>query len=319
MSKSKSILFLAATLIFLTIIVSPTLAQQNLSIGMSPSYKKETVEEGKVYSEELVVWNLTSSPQTYDIVVRGFRQVENTPGTAIMLSEEEEVINAYSASKWITLSQNEITLTPNKNEKIYYKISIPQGVAKGEYNAIISLISRTTNKQNETSAATSLSSGLPILLKIGDNFLESAELLGFNTDKKIYEKPNTLFLTNLKNLGETHITPKGDISVTNIFNQEVARIPFNKDQQSILRGNSADYRTKWELNSLLNEDKKLVVGPMKAKAVITYRSIQPGFAVLTGETSFWIIPWKYILGLLLLIVIITIIIKLVKKKRNLQK
>ena len=52
---------------------------------------------------------------------------------------------------------------------------------------------------------------------------------------------------------------------------------------------------------------------MKAKLMLTYRSFQPGFAVLASETTFWIIPWKIIIAILAAI-LLAIIIRISKKK-----
>jgi len=58
---------------------------------------------------------------------------------------------------------------------------------------------------------------------------------------------------------------------------------------------------------------------MTAKLIVTYRSYQPGFAVLEAETTFWIIPWKIIIAILLVIILLiayNIYRKNNKKKKN---
>ena len=275
------------------------------------------MQPGETYSDEIVFWNLSQEADTYDVYIRGFRQVENQPGTAIILTEEQEAEALYSASKWITVEKKTLTLEPSKNTKLKYTINVPTDVTEGEFNAQIFLISQAQGELEGTGAFANLAAGTPFLIQIGDEFVENAELLRFVTDKKTYEKINVDFLTQLKNLGDTHITPAGEIVVENIFRQEVARIPFNRNKQSLLRDNLGNYTDNWSQSGYLSPSKVLTVGPMKAKLLVTYRSFQPGFAVLSSEATFWIIPWKIIIAIL--VILLTGIIAVVSKKKLQRK
>ncbi|MHC1717010.1 MAG: hypothetical protein AB9915_03985 [Candidatus Dojkabacteria bacterium] len=313
----KKVVILLITVILFFISATTTInAQAALSIGTAPVSEKLTLAPGRTYNGEIVVWNLSQTTTKYRVVVRGFKQIENQPGTAIILTEEEEARTLYSASKWINISRNEITLIPNKNEKIYYRIDVPEGITKGEYVAMIAFISEAENKSLGTATFTTLSSGTPILIKVGEDFVENAELLKFQTDKNFYETPSIRFLTRIKNLGDTHISPVGEIVLTNIFDKEIARIPFNPNFQSILRGNNGEYSMDWNYGSFITKDKQIVLGPIKANLIVTYRNFQPGFSPLVAETSFWIIPWKYILLILLTIITIVILWKLRNRKKS---
>ncbi len=301
--------------IFSIIIAKPTLASE-ISIGTAPTSEKLQLTPGQKYNGELVVWNLTDKAITYDIITRGFRQIDNQPGTAVLLTEEQEKQSLYTATTWITVSVKSIELVPNKNEKIYYEIDVPSDVTKGEYTVMIAFISKNETTLSGTGATTTLSSGMPILIQIGNEFVENAELLNFSTSSNFYEFPSITFNTRIKNLGDTHITPTGEIILTNIFNQEITRISFNTNSQSILRDNTGNYTTSWNLGSFLTKDNILALGPIKAKLIVTYRTFQPGFAPLTSEISFWIIPWKYILILLVAITALIVVLVTRKKKRK---
>ncbi len=290
-------------------------AQTDISIGLYPTSEKLKLKPGEKFNGELVTWNLSTESARYKIVAKGFRQIENKPGTAIILSDEEELQSLYSASSWITLSKDSIDLIPNKNEKILYEINVPNNITKGEYHAIISLISENALHSSNTSTLTTLSSGLPILIQVGDNFIENAELLEFKTDSKFYESPTVQFTTRINNIGDTHIAPTGEIVLQNIFNKEIGRIKFNQDSQTLLRDNIGNYTTDWKAK-LFTEEKQIAIGPIKANLLLTYREFQPGFAPLLAETSFWIIPWKYIVIILVAILLIIALIQIRKYKKR---
>ena len=311
LKKYKGIVFLPILILLLS--VCPSFAQTDLSIGVAPTSKVLKMSPGEVYSDEIVFWNLSQTGDTYKVFISGFEQIENQPGTAIILTPEDNAKALYSASEWFTVEKDTLLLEPNKNTKLKYTITVPKDATNGEFNAEIFLISQTDFEQQGTAAFTNLASGTPFLIQIGDEFVENAELLRFIADKKVYEKINVKFLTHIKNLGDTHITPTGEIVVENIFKQEVARIPFNQNSQSLLRDTDGNYEDIWLQSSYLSPNNAIALGPLKAKLLVTYRSFQPGFAVLNAETTFWIIPWKIIIAITVAI-LLAIIVKSTRKK-----
>lgn len=288
-----------------------------LSIGVAPTSKVIKLNAGETYTDKVIFWNLAEKDDTYRIFVKAFKQIENQPGTAIIMTDQEDASNPYSASKWITTNTDEILLESNKNTKVEYTITVPKDSTDGEYVAQIFLISKKEIEKNGTKTFTNLAAGLPILIQIGDEFVENAELLEFTPEKKIYENINVDFYTRIKNLGDTHITPTGEIIIKNIFNQQIARIPFNNNKQSLLRDNLGSYIDNWSSSKYISPDGKIMFGPMTASLIVTYRSFQPGFATLTSTATFWIIPWKIILCILLGISIIVIFIQ--SRKRFTKK
>lgn len=311
LKKYKGIIFLPILILLLS--VCPSFAQTDLSIGVAPTSKVLKMSPGETYSDEIVFWNLSQTGDTYKVFISGFEQIENQPGTAVILTPEDNAKALYSASKWFTVEKELLLLEPNKNTKLKYSITVPKDATKGEFNAEIFLISQNDYQQQGTAAFTNLAAGTPFLIQIGDEFVENAELLRFTSDKKIYEKVNVKFLTNIKNIGDTHITPTGEIVIENIFRQEVARLPFNKNNQSLLRDTSGNYEDIWLQSSYLSPNNAIALGPLKAKLLVTYRSFQPGFAVLNAETTFWIIPWKIII-IITVTILLAIIVKTIRKK-----
>jgi hypothetical protein len=313
----KYILTIPLLLVFFLVCFPNNIHAADLTLGTAPTSEKLQLDPGETYNGEIVVWNLSTITTKYNVIVSGFEQIENQPGTAIMLSEEAEAKALYSASSWVTVDRKSINLIPNKNEKLYYTIKVPKNATKGEYNVIIAFMSESETRQLlGTGALSTLTSGTPILIKVGDEFLENAELLEFSTDKNFYEFPNINFLTKIKNLGDTHITPIGEIVLTNMFGKEIARVPFNENTQSILRGNMGIYTSDWDYGKFLTNEKELVIGKIAAKIIITYRSFQPGFHSLTSETTFWVIPWRYILIALIIIILTMIIVRRLTKKKK---
>lgn len=313
----KKLLYISViTFLFLPLLFTKYTHAKPLSIGLAPTFEMLQLEPGEIYNGSFTVWNLETANITYHLKISSFRQVQNQPGTAIYLTKEEDVKNPYSASSWVEVDQKILELVPNRNVSIDYTITVPNDSTPGEYSAEIYFSSEEVDKEDFTAAYNVLASGIPILITIGDDYAESAEILDFYSAKKVYERANfTTLITRIQNLGDTHITPKGDIVLTNLFNQEVGRITFNDNDQSILRGDNGEYESNWDLNKYINEG-KVALGPISAETVILYRRNNPGYSILSASTTFWIIPWKLIILILTVIIVSYVVFKLTKKKKQ---
>lgn len=313
---------LLTALIVAVALLSPhaSYAQEEVALGYAPVSEYLILEPGEVYEGKFSVWNLKEDTNKFYVYARSFTQVQSYPGTAVPLSEEDDAKNPYSASSWITTSIDELDLVPQENFDIYYTIRVPENAALGEYTAKVFL---TTDKKletlEETTSLANLASGPNLLIQIGDisELNEDLDLLRFYSEKKVYGSFPTKFLAEMQNTGDTHVSPVGDIAITNIFGTEVGRVAFNADGLSILRGESATYENLWNNDKMLfNSENELVVGPMKAEVTLQYKSITPGYYPINSETSFWVVPWKLILILLAIIGGIIFALKLKNKDKK---
>jgi len=303
------------------ILATPVNAQLNpnsISIGYAPTSIYLNLQPGEKYNGVITFWNLSPNETIFSVLVRGFKQVEDFPGTSRVHTLEEEERDPYSASKWFFAEEKEVKLTSNEYYDLEFSITVPKDAASGEYHTLVNLISPGRKNRNDFSSAalTNLGSGPAILINVGNEIKENANVEFFRTDKKFYEYPPVQFETMYVNRGNTHITPAGDIVLSNLFGQEIDRISFNSNSQSILRGNSGKYKEIWGNNSLfIFWNGKFAAGPIKAKLITTYMSKNPGLSPLSATTQFWILPWKLLL--LIIFAIITIIF-LATRKRNVK-
>jgi hypothetical protein len=297
-----------------------------LDIGSTPDAAYLNLEPGETYTDEVVLWNESEGDIKYNILIRGFKQVEDHPGTSTPLTAEEDELDPYSASDWVTTNKESITLPPYKNVKLQYTVTVPREVALGEYHAKIFLVSDDYDESApDTKAITTLATGPAILVQIGDisELDRNAELIYFTTDKRFYEDKDILFHTKLQNKGNTHITPKGEIRISNFRGKVVKTIPFNEGNSSIIRDNSAEYTDIWSGEDrpyLLNDNNDLLIGPMEAQLIGTYSpEFESGYHMIKASTSFWIIPWKLILIILAFIIAGIVINKLRNRDENNKK
>jgi hypothetical protein len=291
---------------FLTASTNSLAQETSLSLGYAPTALYIDLDQGQQYEGEATFWNLASRTISFEIQVKGFAQIEEFPGTSRILTDQEEANDPYSASKWFFVQEKTVTISPNSSQKIKYTVSVPEDAANGEHHATIFLLSSEQARGTApgSQALTDLGSGPAILINVGDEINENAQLLKFESDKKFYEQPPVTFLTQYKNAGNTHITPAGDIVLENFLGQEIERITFNENKQSVLRGNLATYENVWENSAIFFKNGKIAIGPIKARLITTYRSVNPGFAPLSATISFWVLPWKYILAAIVILALV---------------
>ena len=319
----RSLLTLTLITIFSLLSTNSSFAQDSddLTLFSTPPLNGEKLmlEPGEVYEDSFKVANLGISTLTYYIYVSGFDQIEDYPGTSTPLSLEDDALAPYSASEWVTLPFDVVTLEPQVNVTIPFTITVPNDVALGEYNVKIFLSTdEGFTSDTESFTVTNLGSGPAILIRIGEEseLIESADLIRFTTDKFLYETPPVKFLTEIENTGNTHITPSGEIVISNIFGEEIARLPFNPSNLSTIRSKASEYEVSWDTSrKFFNADGSVMIGPLKANLLIQYRTIDPGFYPLTSETTFWIIPWKLILAIIVAITLIVIGFKVKRGKK----
>ncbi len=313
------ILLFASTLIFLANNTNVKAQEEatSISLGYAPVSQELKINPGTTYKDSVTIWNLSEDEIEYFITIRGFKQLEDHPGTAILLSEEQDLVSTTSASSWFEIETESILVPSQYNFELDFSITVPEDNSPGEYYAqIFFFTDQKSDLQDAVRTVNNIGGGPTFLIKTGDDLTESMDLLEFKSTKKIYESPNITLNTSISNTGNTHIKPKGIIVLRNILNQELATFEFNPTEQAILRDTIATYITKWDSNYLLTDEGKLAVGPINAELTINYKSDSPGYSPIIGNTSFWIFQWKLALAILGLIVLILWTIRTIRKNKK---
>jgi hypothetical protein len=112
------------------------------------------------------------------------------------------------------------------------------------------------------------------------------------------------FLVRLRNTGSVHEKPVGTITVTNAFGKSVGSLNLNPNSGNVLPDSIR--RFERTLNT------KQLFGAYTATLTLTYGSGQK----LTAHTSFWVVPWKLIVLVLIGLVAVFFILRLVIRRYN---
>ncbi len=194
---------------------------------------------------------------------------------------------------------------------------MPADAEPGGHYAVFRFTGQAPELQ-ETGVALSASIGTLVLLRIGGAITEKANVVEYYSATPTFAKSAFFetgpigFVERIRNDGNIHIKPTGTIEVTDMLGRNAGTLRVNGDPtnpqdppRSILP--QSIRRFQQTLNS------KWMFGRYTAKMKLTYG---PNATLLESTTTFWVIPYKLILLVLLIGIILFFLIRFLIRRYN---
>ncbi len=230
-------------------------------------------------------------------------------------------------AKWITFSSTRFEAEPRVWKTVNVTINPPASAAFGYYYAVVfsrdGAASNVNNQSNLLGAAASL-----VLLDVNaPGSLRRSQIAEFSTPNKVQELLPVVFTVRMKNDGNTHVAPRGNIFITR-GGKQVATLEVNLKKGYVLPGSTRMFTADWADGSpvritktengktVLDTNnkpvvevsydklglKKLRIGKYQAKLVMVHND---GKSDIANEAylSFWVMPWRVIAGITLGVII----------------
>ena len=250
----------------------------------------------------IIVTNRTGGERVFDLVVEDFTGSRNINETVKFLGSNR---GPYSLKDFLSFDESTFVLQHGERATIPVTISIPFDEAPGgRYGSV--LVTNTTkpspNLQNTAGRS-------PIIARIGTLFfvripgdvVEDGELVEFttaNNQKYFTDDEPIVFRLLYENNGSVYLNPYGEIVVTNMFGNEIGRVEV--DPWFALPDSLRLREVTW--------NKKFTAGRYTATAFINR-----GYDDIIDEisTTYWVIPWKYALGIFIVLVFLIWIIRFI--------
>lgn len=262
-------------------------AQSEAGAQIQPSTIERGANPGDLIDTEIKVKNLSTTEQTYYLVVKDISGVKNN-GVPVF-AEEGAAPTGYEISSWLTVSQDPIVLKPNEEVKLPIKITVPQSATPGSHFGGV-FVSMEPPRRRETGASVGYEVGCIVSIRIAGDVIENARIREFSTDKLIYSKPIVQFTTRVDNPGNVLIRPRGPLEVFNMAGKRVAIINVNDSLAGVFPGTNRDFETKWE-------EEDLAFGRYQGIVSLLYGE-QGSQTTVSATVSFWILPAHIILPIL---------------------
>lgn len=220
-------------------------------------------------------------------------------GTPKILLEENES-NPYSLKSWV-MPLPELLLKPKQIENLPVTINVPANAAPGGYYGVVRFTA-TPPELEGSGVSLSASLGALVFLKVNGEVKESLAIEEFSINNSgrsgpVFESTPLKFVERIKNTGNIHEQPSGQITITDMFGKKVATVNVNLPPRNILPQSIRKFEQS--LDSSVLGDKKLF-GKYTADLRITYGT---NGQVVTSSQTFWVIPYTLIaIGIAILII-----------------
>lgn len=282
--------------------------------------------------------NLVATPGTTtstDISIRNTGAQAETLKTSLMkfgakgdegkpaLSDREPGDDYFD---WLTVSPSQFTVEANESKTVRVTINVPKEAAFGYYYAIT--FSRAADEKPAKGQAVKGAIATLVLLEARvPGAKRELQVADFSTTESLYEFLPATFKVKIKNTGNVHAVPHGDIAIDQ-GNSELARLPINPAGGYILPGSNRVFTVQWndgfprhipkvengkvvidkgEAQKQLEIDwgraSKFRIGQYTANLLMVYDDGKRDVPI-ERQTQFQVIPWKLLLVVAAIIALI---------------
>lgn len=295
-------------LLILILLISPFLsvrAQEGgtsdpqISVGIRPAIIEVILNTDGVIKQEISVFNLTDTaiPMTTSKESFAAEGLDSVPADKLI---------RYDASAWITLSETDtnFTLQPNEIKTITLNILKPVDASPGgHYATVYFQPAPTEGAQSESAAYIDARVASLVLMQIPGETEESMAINNFTIARSLYETPPIAMSFNSENTGNIHLLPSSRIEIyDDLTNQIVSTVSLKSDL--ILPGLQKSFSVEQNI--------PYVMGKFSAQVVTDYGAANAK-EVRSERVSFYIIPYKFIIVLIVAVVLLIVFRKRISK------
>lgn len=259
---------------------------------VGPGRAELVVSPGETIVQEITVTNRISENRTFKLDVDDITGSADG-SSAVALTDGAR--GPYSLRDYISFPENTFTLGLGERARIPVTIKIPADAEPGGlYGSVLISTERSTLEGGEASRS-------PIIARIGSLFFvtvrgeveRSGSVKGISTvDGKWWYEEGPVNLSILyENTGSVHVNPYGEINITNMFGEQVGFVEL--EPWFVLPKSLRSRDVLW--------DREFLLGRYTVTA-----KINRGYDDVVDEvtTTFWVLPWKIVLGTFFILFII---------------
>ncbi len=222
----------------------------------------------------------------------------------------------YSIKNGITPDAETFSVSYGQKATIPFTIKIPQNAAPGGFYTAV-LVSNGPTKDEQTPDATGAKTisraGALLFVRVNGDANESGSVDDFaiTPSRLIYEPGALKFQILFSNNGNVHLAPYGSVSVKNFLGNDIGSVPIDAYYSLPLskRYRSVDYGTEGmfgRYTAVLKLNK-------------SYKNPNATNTIETRTITFWIIPFKLVVGLFIGLLVIILAIMYVLRNFDIRK
>lgn len=260
------------------------------------------LDPGETYVGSIRLHNETSSAETFSLHVKDFIASDEV-GTPMFIDDA----GARSMKDWISFSRPSLRIDAGDGELLMYTIRVPRSAAPGGYYAGVQFSSGS-----DVDAASYPVSGPLLLVRVTGHVVEKGDVSSFITHQASQTSLPVEFSVRFQNDGNTHVKPKGFVSITNMFGGVSAIIPVNEGGGNVLSESSRVFTFRWNkadlpenASELSKEWNDFGFGPYTATLVLHYGEQRQ---ITSATTSFFVFPWMLVVLSCILVAVLALLL-----------
>lgn len=290
----RLIYILSATFLFSVFVLAGNIRAQNaedVTLSISPPLFELTANPGDSLTNKIRLSNRSNQQQQISVLKLNFTALGEEGGVDLT----EEASN-FSLASWIDVDKEAITLPAGQDHIFDFRIDVPSTAEPGGHFGSIIFKAAPTPLKDGSGSAVSPEVGALLLVKVSGDIREQASIAEFFADPGFYENGPFNLVTRVRNEGNVHFKPRGTVTISNMFGQEVSSISFN--ERNVLPDSIRRFESEWNPSGLR-------FGRYTATVSLVYGSEDK---ILTATTSFIVFPWKAFLVLLIIVALIAFVV-----------
>jgi len=302
--KSIKKIIILAFFLATTYNLQPTtsFAQSAIPLTVGPARQQITINPGESTNFAIKYYNQSEVPLNGVVSVADF-VVDSTDGSPRIIDNIDQGNPKFSASKWVTLSIDQIAIAPNDRVIVSGSLSVPQDARPGgRYVSVYFEPSiGTPSVVGANGGATGIAPRIASLLYIRVNgpITENARISNMFA-KSYYEYGPIEVTSQIINNGDYHIRPRGVFTLTNPLGGVVEQASLKEANifPDALRIFTTTIGQKW----------------MMGRYKITLNAFYGEKAQVMDQSIFvWVFPWRVALVVVLSLIILGILIRAIYK------
>ncbi len=313
--RSTITLLLAVCLLFSSSVGAQSVADSGASINLtvSPTFVNLVADPGEKVSTQFAITNNNSFTESYRLSLVKYELTDGGNSLSIV-----DVAAKDPVAKWITFPESAVAVSANQTKTIKLTVQPDKDATLGYYYGI--LIERDKEALPKDQTAVAAASVFSVILEINTpDAHRELNFVDFSTDKLIYEHLPTTFNVTVKNTGNIHVVPVGNVFIDQGKSKDLALLSVNPGRGNVLPQSSRTFTTQWDdgfivrsakmengnvvldeknnpvMTTTYNFEKfhKFRIGKYTAHLLLIYDNGQRDIPI-EARLSFWVIPWKMI-------------------------
>ena len=287
-----------------------TINASGQALEISPPVLNVSGNPGQTIEATIKLRDVSTTSLLVTSQVNDFTANGENGSPKILLDSTEK--NPYSIIDWVS-PLPDMTLKPKQIQNLPVSIKIPSNAAPGGYFGEIRFTA-TAPGIDKSGVSLSASLGALVLLKVNGNAKEQIDLEEFFVTKDgsrgtVFESTPLEFTQRIKNSGNLHEQPTGQIAITDMFGNLATNINVNLETRNILPQTIRRFDQPLNSSSLGN---RMLFGRYTAKLTLKYGDNK----TTTSELSFWVIPYRLIAGIVIGLVTLVFVARYLIKRYN---